>query len=120
MTADRIVLRGLRVVGYCGVLPEELDRRQPFEIDVEILADLAPAGRSDDLADTIDYGGITEQIAALVADNRFSLLEHFAQRVADLVLADPKTIEVAVEIHKLRPPVGHDLASSGVRITRGR
>lgn len=120
MSADRILLRGLRVVAYCGVLPEEQARAQPFEINVEILSDLSAAGRSDDLADTIDYGAVADQLASLVTDNRFALLEHFAQRVADIILADAKAVEVTVEINKLRPPVAHDLASSGVRITRSR
>jgi dihydroneopterin aldolase len=46
------------------------------------------------------------------------LLEHFAQQIANVVLGDPRVAEVTVEVDKLRPPVAHDLASSGVRITR--
>ena len=52
---DRIELRGLRVSGICGVLPEEQQRAQPLEVDVDIVADLTAASRSDDLADTADY-----------------------------------------------------------------
>ena len=53
---DVIELRGLQVVGICGALPEERERAQPLEIDLDVEADLAPAGWSDVLADTIDYG----------------------------------------------------------------
>jgi hypothetical protein len=38
---DRIELRGLRVLAYCGALPEEQVRRQPFSIDADIEADLS-------------------------------------------------------------------------------
>jgi dihydroneopterin aldolase len=117
---DRIMLRGLRVVAYCGVLEEEQARRQPFEINVEIVADLTAAGRSDDLGDTVNYGTVSDRIGALAAEGRFALLEHFAQKVADIVLTEPKALATTVEIAKLRPPVAHDLASSAVRITRSR
>ena len=63
---------------------------------------------------------MTDRITALVAESRFALLEYFAQQVAELVLTDPKAHEVTVEVNKLRPPVAHDLATSGVRITRRR
>ena len=53
---DRIELRGLRVLGAHGVLPEEQQRAQPFEVDLDLELDLRPAGRSDALADTVDYG----------------------------------------------------------------
>ena len=120
MEADRILLRNFRVLAYCGVLDEEQARRQPFELTIDVVADLRAAGQSDDLNDTINYGILGEQIAELVETKRFALLEYFAQHVADLILADEKAIEVTVEILKLRPPMAQDLAASGVRITRTR
>ena len=44
---DHIELRGLRAVGTHGVLPEEHQRGQPFEVDLDVEVDLAAAGRSD-------------------------------------------------------------------------
>jgi len=120
MQADRILLRNMRVMAYCGVLDEEQARRQPFEINAEVTADLRAAGQSDDLNDTINYGVLGDNIAELVENSRFALLEFFAQQVADLLLADSKATEVTVEILKLRPPMAQDLAASGVRITRTR
>ena len=34
--ADVIQLRGLRALGFCGALPEEQERRQPFEVDLDV------------------------------------------------------------------------------------
>jgi len=107
-------------MAYCGVLAEEKARRQPFEINAEVVADLRAAGRSDDLNDTINYGVLGDNIAELVETSRFELLEYFAQQVADLLLADPRARKVKVEILKLRPPMAQDLAASGVRITRSQ
>ena len=120
MADDRILLRGLRVMAFCGVLDEEQARRQPFEIDADIVTDMSAAGRSDDLADTIDYGGLVDAIAELVDARRFNLLEYFAQEIAAALLASPDAVEATVEVRKLRPPVPHDLAASGVRVTRAR
>jgi dihydroneopterin aldolase len=116
--SDRIELRGLRVLALCGVLPEERERKQPFEIDLDVEADLAPAGHTDDLDDTIDYGRLCADVAKVADTEQFGLLERFAQRVADVVLSDPKVDAVTVSIRKLRPPVPEHLAASGVRIRR--
>lgn len=120
MSADRIELRGLRVVGTHGVLPEERERAQPFELDLDVEVDLGPAAASDDVADTVDYGAVAEAAARVVATESFGLLEALAARVADVVLADGRVGAVTVGVRKLRPPVPVDLASAGVRITRRR
>jgi 7,8-dihydroneopterin aldolase/epimerase/oxygenase len=117
---DRITLRGLRLVGTHGVLPEEHQRAQPFEVDVDIVADLARAGRTDALADTIDYGAVASAVAGVVGGEHSDLLEHLAQRIADatFAVAGEVAFEVGVTVRKLRPPVAHDLAVSEVTIRR--
>jgi len=115
---DRIELRGLRVLGTHGVLPEEQSRAQPFEVDLDLEADLRLPGRSDLLADTVDYGALAEQVAAVVGGERHALLERLAARIADTVLDDRRVTSVTVTLRKLRPPVPVDLASAGVRVVR--
>lgn len=117
---DRIELRGLRVLAFCGILPEEVERRQPFEIDVDVEIDLRDAGTSDDLTNTIDYGGLVAQIAQLADDVRYGLLERFASEIAAVVLSHDNATSTSVTVRKLRPPVPQDLASSGVTIRRVR
>ena len=118
MADDRILLQGLRVMAHCGLLPEEIERRQPFEINAEVVTDMTAAGESDDLADTIDYGALVDAVADLAEHGRFMLLEYFAQRIASVLLEAQAATEATVEVLKLRPPVPHDLAASGVRVTR--
>jgi dihydroneopterin aldolase/2-amino-4-hydroxy-6-hydroxymethyldihydropteridine diphosphokinase len=122
VTADRIELRGIRVSGTHGVLPEEQVRAQPFEVDLDIEADLAAAAASDQLADTVDYGAVVAAVASVVAGDHADLLEHLAQRIVDSVfeVAGPKAGRVLVTVRKLRPPVPYDLAWSGVSIARSR
>lgn len=117
---DRIELRSLVVTGICGALPEERERAQPLEIDVDVVADLSSAGSSDDLDDTLDYGAMTAAVERVVLDGRPRLLEHLAQNLAEALLVDPRAISVTVSVRKLRPPVPQALATSGVCITRSR
>ena len=119
---DRIELRGLRAVGTHGVLPEEHQRAQPFEVDLDVEVDLVDAGRSDALDDTIDYGALCEVVAGVITGPHAQLLEHLAARIAQSALdrAGPRAAAVTVTVRKLRPPVPVELASSAVTITRRR
>ena len=115
---DTIILSGIRALGAHGVLPEEQGRPQPFEVDVELSLDLAPAGRSDALSDTVDYDGLTAQIVKIVEAGGLSLLEALASRIADACKADPRVASVVVTVKKLRPPVPVDVDHVAVRIER--
>lgn len=116
---DLIELRGLRALGICGALPEERERAQPLEVDLDVVADLSLAGRSDALDDTVNYGELAEAIDRVITTERFTLLERLAERLTEVLLAVDGVIEVTVAVRKLRPPVPQQLATSGVRITRG-
>ncbi len=120
-SSDRIILRDLRLAGVVGVLPEERVRPQPLSIDIEILTDLTRAGLSDDLDDSVDYGALCDRVADMVHAGAPLLLERLAHLLADDLLAEFPLIDVVVvEVRKLRPPVPHQLGTSGVRIARRR
>jgi dihydroneopterin aldolase len=118
---DRIELRGLRLTAVVGVLPEERDRAQPLEVDLDVHLDLSAAAASDRLEDTVDYGAICDRCARVAATAEPLLLERLAGLLAEAVLgSDPRIDSVSVSVRKLRPPVPHDLSTSGVRILRRR
>lgn len=118
--SDRIEIRGIRALGVHGALPSEQDQPQPFELDLLLEADLEPAGSSDDLATTVDYGRVAVEVCAVVASEHHQLLESLAASVARCVLAEERVVAVTVVVRKLRPPVPVDVESVGVRITRRR
>jgi dihydroneopterin aldolase len=115
---DRIVISGIRELGVHGVLPEEQTRPQPFEVDVELLVDLARAGASDDLEDTVDYGLMHTAIAKIITDEHHQLLERLATRVAEVCQRDARVKGVVVEVRKMEPPIDGELAFVAVRIER--
>ena len=118
---DVIELRGLRLAGIVGVLPHEQAQAQPLELDFDIRLDLATAGASDQLADTVDYGGLCAAVEETVTTTSYALLEALAEHVAArLMHQDARIAAVTVALRKLRPPVAQQLSTSGVRITRER
>ena len=118
---DRIELRGLRQVAFVGALPEEAERKQPIEVDIDVDVDLVPAGHSDELGDTVDYGVLCDVVETVIDEGHVQLLERLAQVMADRLIACDTRIEaVEIAVRKLRPPVPQDLATSGVRIRRAR
>lgn len=118
MTADAIVLSGIRAFGAHGVLPEEQARPQPFEVDLELHLDLAPSGRSDALSDTVDYDALAARVVGIIEKGGCQLLEAIAARIADAAKADPRVNGVVVTVRKLRPPVPVALDHVAVRIER--
>src|SRR5215211_6105889 len=101
---DRIELRGLRLVGVHGFLPQEQERAQPFEVDIDVEADLGVAAESDELSDTLDYGALATAAAKVVTGEQWKLLERMAARIAEEISADNRVRSVSVTVRKLRPP----------------
>jgi 7,8-dihydroneopterin aldolase/epimerase/oxygenase len=118
---DRIELRGLRLTVLVGVLPEERERAQPVEVDLDIEVDTSAAGASDDLDDSVDYGAVVALVEQVLGAGHQQLLERQAAIVAEAVLAtDDRIAAVRVAVRKLRPPVPQDLATAGVSVLRRR
>jgi dihydroneopterin aldolase len=118
---DRIALRSMAFDGRHGVSDAERSRPQPFEVDVELWLDLAPAGRTDDLARTVDYGAVFGVVRAIVETTSHRLLESLADAIAVAVLRDfAGADEVVIRVRKVRPPIDGRLAWAGVEIRRSR
>lgn len=112
---DRIALTGLRVRGHHGVLAAERADGQDFIVDAVLEVDLRPAGASDVLADTLDYGVLASQLAAVVAGEPVDLIETLAARLAEVCLADGRVVSVEVTVHKPAAPI--DLSFTDVSVT---
>ncbi len=116
---DRIDIRDLHVMAHVGVTPEERRDEQLLVINIQIQANLQPAGTSDDLADTVDYGRVTLDIAEMVRTTETKLLEHLAELIAARIGTHDGVESVSVEISKATPPIDEEVGSVGVRIERG-
>jgi len=118
--SDRIELRGLLVRGHHGVFEFERAAGQDFVVDVALDVDTSAAARSDDLADTVDYGALAVAIAGIVAGEPVNLIETVAQRIASACLDDPRVTSVEVSVHKPAAPIPLTFDDVVVTIVRPR
>ena len=117
---DRILLEGMVFHGRHGTLPAERELGQAFVVDVELRLDLRPAGLSDELARTVDYGQVHRRVREIVEGEPVNLTETVAERIAAAVLEDHPAVE-AVRVRVAKPHVRLDgtvLAGSAVEILR--
>lgn len=118
--SDRIVLKGISAKGFHGVLDFEKRDGQTFVVDVEMEVDLAPAGTSDDLVDTVNYAEVAGDIVELIEGESLDLIEALADRIAAKVLTRPLVEAVLVTVHKPQAPVGHPFIDVAVSLERLR
>ena len=122
VSEDRILLEGMVFHGRHGTLPAERELGQPFVVDVELRLDLRPAGLSDKLEETVDYGEVHRQAKEIVEGTSVNLIETVAQRIATAILeAHPPVEAVRVKVGKPHVRLGGTvLAGSAVEILRHR
>jgi dihydroneopterin aldolase len=118
--ADSIAINGIEVFAFHGVLSSEKENGQLFLVDVELSMDLALAGASDSLADTVDYGLLAQRIHDVVASERWDLIERVATRVAETVLDDPRVEAVMATVHKPAAPVAIGFSDVSATVHRSR
>jgi 7,8-dihydroneopterin aldolase/epimerase/oxygenase len=116
--SDRIVLDGMVFQGTHGVYEHEQLHAQPFEVDVELVLNLQPAGVDDDLSKTVDYSRVFETCRQIVESTKFRLIEALAEAIAHEILSDFPVNEVTIRIRKPEVQLGGPLRSAGVEIRR--
>jgi dihydroneopterin aldolase len=120
MNDDRILLEQMVFFGYHGHAAAERELGQRFVVDVELGLDLSDAGRSDDLADTVNYVGIYDAVQSVVTGPPCNLLETVAQRIADAVLKDQRIRWAGVRVAKPGVAIPGVLQGTAVQIRRSR
>ena len=113
----KVFVRALAVEAEIGVNADEYGRRQPLVIDVEL--DLVPPERCEHIAETVNYETVVCQAQAIAAGGHVKLIETFAQRLAEVLLAEPPVVAVRVRVEKPQALAPHAKAA-GVEITLAR
>jgi dihydroneopterin aldolase len=115
---DTIRLVGLSFYGYHGVSAAERETGRQFEVDCELEVDLADAGHSDSIRDTIDYREVYNIIRDTVEGEAYSLLERLANRLAAQLLDRFPAYRVTLRVRKLHPPLGGVVKHIEIEVTR--
>jgi dihydroneopterin aldolase len=117
---DQIALTGLRAMGYHGVLPHERVEGQLFIVDVVLHLSLAAAATGDELAATVDYGGLANSVVAAVESDPVDLIETVAERVMQIALSYEAVEAAEVTVHKPNAPIEVPFADVAVTLRRER
>lgn len=117
---DRVRLVGVQATGYHGVFDHERGAGQTFVADVVVHLDTRRAAATDDLAHTLDYGTLAEQVVGVLAGEPVDLIETVAERIAATVLAHPQVQAVDVAVHKPQAPIAAPFRDVVVEVRRDR
>jgi len=117
---DRITVMGIRAVGHHGVLPHERAAGQPFVVDLTVHLAVNDAAANDDLARTVNYAELAEQVVGILTGPSVDLVETLAQRIAVAVLQHDRVECVDVRVHKPMAPIPVEFADVVVSIRRDR
>ena len=107
---DKIILPQMEFMARHGVFAFEKEQPQLFRLSLTMETDLTAAGKSDDLADTVNYGEIYLQVKRLVEENTFDLIEKLAAEIAAKVLANERVSGVTVRVEKAGAQVTSEVA----------
>jgi dihydroneopterin aldolase len=108
----------MRFEGKHGYHDWELRTVQPFEVDVELVMNLQPAGIDDDLTRTVDYGRVYDICRQILESTSFRLLEAIAEAISHEVLLAFDVQEVGVRVRKPAVKLGGPLDHASVEIWR--
>jgi dihydroneopterin aldolase len=114
----RVFVRELELIALVGVLKHEIRYEQRILVSVELAVRDDYDGKSDRLADVVDYSKVAEGVSALVQGEHVNLIETLAERIATRCLSDNRVQSVRVRIEK--PDALPSCKSVGIEIERHR
>lgn len=115
---DKILVENLLVRGLVGLNDWERVKKQDIVVNLEIHGDFTAAGRSDDVADTLNYRTLTKDVIAYVEGSSHYLVEALAHEIARIAVIDHGAERVRVRVEK--PGALRFAESVGVEIERDR
>jgi dihydroneopterin aldolase len=92
-----VFVRGLRIEANIGVHAHERGRSQPILVYLELEVE---DRRIEGIADTVDYQQVAEWARNLAGIGHHDLVEHYADRLGQRCLEDPRVCAVKVRVEK--------------------
>lgn len=117
---DKIILKGMKFFGRHGVLPQERELGQRFEVDLELFLELGAAGMNDDLNNTVSYADVYAAVEKVLTGRPYKLIEAVAERIASNIMKSFPVHGVRVRVEKPGAPVPGCFDYMAVEIMRER
>ena len=115
---NAIFIHDLRVETRIGIYEWEKHAKQTVRLDIELGLPSDEVFRTGDFAHALDYAAVVKRVQAFAADHPHSLLERYAQAIADLLMNEFGAPWVKVRVAKLAAIPG--VKELGIVIERGR
>ncbi len=115
---DKIIVKNLLLRGIIGLNDWEREKQQDILINLTLYTDMRAAGRSDDVADALNYRTITKAIIAYVESSQHYLVEALATAIARICVVEHGAARAVVRVEK--PGALRFAESVGVEIERTR
>jgi FolB domain-containing protein len=116
MPEDRIEIKNLLVRGIIGVNDWERVNKQDILLNITLFADLREAGRTDDLAKSVNYRSVAKEVIEHCESAERLTVEALAADVARICLGHGGVTRVRVRVEK--PGAVRFADSVGVDIER--
>lgn len=114
---DKVFIEQLEVITTIGVYDWEQEIKQKLVLDIEMDHDNQPAGKSDDVAEALDYAQVSSAVLSHIESGRFLLVERVAEEVAQLIMTQFSVPWVKIRLTK--PGAVPQASGVGVIIKRG-
>lgn len=115
---DIVFIRDLRIDTVIGIYDWERRIKQTLRLDLELGTDIAKAGVSDAIEDTLDYKAVAKRVIGFVEQSEFQLVETMAERIAGLLMEEFGIPWLRLTLGK--PGAVRGAKEVGVIIERGR
>ncbi|MBE6282008.1 MAG: dihydroneopterin aldolase [Bacteroides sp.] len=111
-----LLLEGVKIYAYHGVLPQENTVGSYYYINLKLKTNFETAAQTDNLKDTISYADIYTKVQEEMKIPS-KLLEHVCERIALRLFNDfPSIEELGIELYKENPPMNACADKIGVSV----
>jgi len=114
---DEIRIQDLELMARVGVPDEERAQPQRLTVSLVLQSSRNFGDLGDDLARTVDYAAVCEELRRFVSNRREKLIETLAHEMAEHLLRNFELVRVELELRKFILPETRYVAA---RVTRER
>ena len=114
----RVFVRDLELVASVGVFEVEHRYEQRIVINLDLAVRDDYDGKSERLADVLDYAHIVSEVEQTAQSRHFKLIETLAERIAEVCLLDARVLSARISVEK--PDILPSCRSVGIEIERRR
>ncbi len=111
----KIKINNIQLFGYHGTGEKEKSNGQLFEIDIET-SPVINIPISDNLAQTVDYTLLYEEVTTIFSQRRYNLIEYLANEISNTITNKFNVNSCKVVIRKPNAPIKGDFDSVEVEV----